>query len=318
MVKRLSFVVLFFPVLLFGQKKLTYEEYRLPVTVDTSEREPLRAMCEFVGQRDSSIYKKRQSWRQRNYNDDWSLDTYNKKLKTIGFSITISELTCRRQYPFDLWKGDSLYVSGLSRFSFFFNDTTHQFIILTSVENQNKPPNFNDIIITNNVVKTNPYSYYHSYFYKNGILLLSDEYRKQSVLFWDIHNDKDTVLCEYEIKFEHPEFIQKNLILKNTDWIFECEEKVFINGKDIGKEKGYSKIFDYSYIDDNPFYFYEKNSLIYISYNNKSLPHKYKKVLHYLCCGPSMLNPASYNKMVCFYAQKEDGNWYYVEIGLYK
>ena len=32
----------------------------------------------------------------------------------------------------------------------------------------------------------------------------------------------------------------------------------------------------------------------------------------------SAVNSASYNKMVCFYAQKEDNNWYYVEIGLYE
>jgi hypothetical protein len=305
----------------FAQEELIYEEYLLPVMVDGNEREPLKAMCEFIRHYDNPIYAKRKSWRQYDNSDSWGVNTANKKLKTIGFSIIPSKKKYRYSPSFDLMKGDSIYIAGLSTFSFFFNDTTNQFIIITSIENLCGTPYMRDTIITNNLMKECPYSYGLGLFcfYKNGILLMHDEYREQSVLFWDIHNEKEAILLlKYKIKFEHPEFIHKNLIVKNTDWIFECEENVFVNGINIGKEKGYSKVFDYSYIDDKPFYFYEKDSLIYISYDDKSLPYEYKKVLHYLCCEPALLNPRSYNNMVWFYAQKEDENWYYVEMGRYK
>jgi hypothetical protein len=243
----------------------------------------------------------------------------NEKLKIINFSIVPSKKKYRHSPSFDLMKGDSIYVAGLSTFSFFFNDTTHQFIIITNIDTPNRPNE--DIIITNNFVKSSPCSYILGgfCFYKNGILLLHDEYRKQSVLFWDIHNEKEAfLLFKYEIKYEHPEFIHKNLIVKNTDWILECEGNVFVNGVNIGKEKGYSKVFNYSYIDDKPFYFYEKDSLIYFSYDDKLLPYQYKNVLHYQCCGPWILNPASYNNIIGFYAQKEDDNWYYIELTIQK
>ena len=303
----------------FAQEVLTYEEYLLPVTVDENEREPLRAMCEFIRQVDNPIYAKRKAWRQYDNSDSWGVNTANEKLRSIGFSIILSKKKYRYSPSFDLMKGDSIYVAGLSTFSFFFNDTTNQFIIITSIENPDGPPYMRDTIITNNFVKGCPYSYNGLFrFYKNGILLLPNEYREQSVLFWDIHNEKEAILLlKYEIQSEHPWFIHKNLIVKDTDWVFECEENVFVNGINIGKEKGYSKVFNYFDVDDKPFYFYEKDSLIYISYNDKSLSYKYKKVLHYLCCEPASLNPESYHNMVWFYAQKEDENWYYVEMGQY-
>jgi len=316
----LSILITSFTRHAFAQEELTYEEYLLPVTVNWDEREPLSAMCEFTRQHDHAIYAKRKSWRQYKDNNR-RVDLANEKLKAIDFSIISSKGKYRYSPSFDLMKGDTIYVAGLSTFSFFFNDTTNQFIILTSIENRPGPPYMKDAIITNNFVKENPYSYGLGRFcsYKNGILLSHDAYREQRVLFMDIHNEKEAILLlKYEIKYEHPEFIHKNLTVKNTDWIFECEENVFVNGVNIGQEKGYSKVFNYSYIDDKPFYFYEKDSLIYISYDDKSLSYKYKKVLHYLCCGFSVLNPGFYNDMVWFYVQKEDENWYYVEMGRYK
>ena len=304
----------------FAQEELTYEEYLLPVTVDGDEREPLKAMCEFIRHYDNPIYAKRKSWRQYKNEDKWGVEKYNEKLKIVDFSI-VPNTECWHSPSYDLMKGNSIFARKieLPPFPFFiFNDSTNQFILLAGIKNPNGPVYREDIVITNNFVSVWRFHTWHYHSYKNGILLLHDEYKEQSVLFWDIHNEKDTILCKYEIKMEHPEFTHKNLIIKNTDWVFECEENVFVNGINIGKEKGYSKVFDYSYIDDKPFYFYEKDNLIYISYDDKSLPYKYKKVLHYLCCEPASLNPRSYNNMIYFYAQKEDENWYYVEIGVYE
>ena len=302
-----------------AQEELTYEEYLLPVTVDRNAREPLRAMCEFVRESDDPIYAKRKLWRQYDYSDSWGMDRANEKLRNIDFSIIPSKLKYDYSPSFDLMKGDSVYVAGLSTFYFFFNDTTNQFIIITSIATPCGFPRMKDVVITNNFVKDCPSRFNQFCFYKNGILCLHDEYREQSVLFWDIHNEKEAILLfKYEIKSEHPDFIHKNLTVKHTDWVLECEENVFVNGIIMGKEKGYSKVFNYSYLDEKPFYFYEKDNLIYFSYDDKPLSYKYKVVLHYGCCEPSMLNPVSYNNMVWFYAQKEDENWYYVEIGRYK
>jgi hypothetical protein len=303
----------------FAQDKLTCEEYLLPITIDWNEREPLGKMCQFTRYKDNAIYEKRKSWRQ--WHNERGLNICNQKLKVINFSILPSKMKYRYSPSFDLMKGDSIYVAGLSTFSFFFNDTTKQFIIITSIENPAGPPYMRDTIITNNFLKSCPYHYGSDIFrsYKNGILVLYDEYREQSVLFVDIHNEKEAILLfRYEIKYEYPEFIHKNLMVNNKDWILECEENLFVNGINIGEEKGYSKIFNYFNIDDKPFYFYEKDNLVFISYNDKTLSHKYKNVLHYGCCEPAILNPVAYSNMVCFYAQKEDENWYYVEMGVYE
>jgi hypothetical protein len=278
----------------FAQESLTCEEHLLPITVDWSERDPLKAICEFARDYEHPIYAKRKLWQQYRNDNNKGLDTYNEKLTSIGFKIVPSASACWHSSTFDLIKGDSIYVAGIELDNpFFFNDSSNQFILLANIIHPNGPCYREGIIITNNFVKPNPYHYHYLYFYKNGILLLYDEYDKQSVLFADIHNEKDTILFKYEIKAEHPDFVHKHLTVKNTDWILECEENVFVNGINIGEEKGYVKIFDYSYMNDKPFYFYEKDSLISISYNDKTLPYKYKNVLHYECCEPGMLNPSS-------------------------
>jgi len=66
-----------------------------------------------------------------------------------------------------------------------------------------------------------------------------------------------------------------------------------------------------------PFYFFEKDGQVGISYNDEVFMLGYEKIPHYGCCSAGMLNPSRAQNLVSFFAQK-DGAWYYVEIGVYE
>ncbi len=314
-------IILFFPVLLLGQEKssqeFAYEEYIVPVSIDWTEREPVRMMTDHCYSNDP-IYKKRNFFWGYSDTRNWELDAYNEKLKLSGFSVVPSNMKYRPSSFFDLMKGDSVYVAGIGgNFPLSFNDTTYQFIILAGIHNPDGPPNSKDIVITNHFVRE--WSFWPlqwCYFYKNGILLYP---QADSIFFVDVHNGEELepiLIYKNEIKPQNPHFAYEEFTVKDTNWVLEYDENVIVNGINIGKEKGYSKVFNYSYINGKPFYFYEKDSVVYCSYNDKTLPFCYKNVLHYWCCEPFRLNPTSYKNMLWFYAQKEDDNWYFVEASL--
>jgi len=65
-----------------------------------------------------------------------------------------------------------------------------------------------------------------------------------------------------------------------------------------------------------PFYFYQENGQIHISYNDQDLPLIYDEVPHFGCCSSAVLNPVSAPNWVGFFG-KRGKIWFYTEIGIY-
>ncbi len=108
----------------------------------------------------------------------------------------------------------------------------------------------------------------------------------------------------------------KSFYQNNNDWILEYEDNAIVNGFRICEKYDLDKIFSFVYLGSKPFFFFDDNNHISISYNEENYNTKYDEVIHYKCCEPSLFNVWNNNVMVSFFALR-DGYWYYVEAGVY-
>ncbi len=97
----------------------------------------------------------------------------------------------------------------------------------------------------------------------------------------------------------------------------EPNGEIFIDGKSLNETYGYDQSFGFQLIHGIPFYFFQQNGNIGISYNGEQIQLEYDQIPHYQCCSASALNPKSAPNMVSFFAQRQ-GTWYYVEIGVFE
>jgi hypothetical protein len=99
-------------------------------------------------------------------------------------------------------------------------------------------------------------------------------------------------------------------------WALELEDQVIVDGEDMGPKLGHDKVFGFQLLGGKPFYFYEADGVIRLSYDGETLPQTYDEVPHNQCCEPAMFNPQSNEDMVAFHGLRA-GTWYYVEAGAY-
>jgi hypothetical protein len=92
--------------------------------------------------------------------------------------------------------------------------------------------------------------------------------------------------------------------------------QISVDGQLLNKQSGYQEAFGFQTLHGRPFYFFEKQGAIGISYDGVEIPLDYSEVPHYGCCSAATLNPRVYQNMVAFFARKGD-TWYYVEIGVF-
>ncbi len=100
-------------------------------------------------------------------------------------------------------------------------------------------------------------------------------------------------------------------------WVLEVDGQVLVDGKSLNEELGYDEIFRWQLLGGRPFYFFEKDNHVGVSYGGQVLPYQYDEVVHYRCCEPAAFNVAGNETMVWFHALR-DGMWYYVEMGVYR
>ncbi len=92
--------------------------------------------------------------------------------------------------------------------------------------------------------------------------------------------------------------------------------RIFIDGKSIDALYGYDQSFGFQTIQGRPFYFYERNEKVGISYDGHQIPLGYDGVSHYGCCSGAELNPRIAQNMIAFFAWR-GAQWYYVEVGVF-
>jgi hypothetical protein len=93
---------------------------------------------------------------------------------------------------------------------------------------------------------------------------------------------------------------------------WQPKERVILDGQDMNEQKGYEQSFQFSLVDGRPFYFYQRNGKIGISFDGVEIPKEYDEIPHYKCCSSALLNPGASMRMVWFFAHR-GGEWFYVE-----
>ncbi len=93
---------------------------------------------------------------------------------------------------------------------------------------------------------------------------------------------------------------------------WEPWDRLILDGQDINKAKGYENSFQFNLLDGRPFFFYQRDGKIGISFGGQEIATSYDEIPHYQCCTGGLLNPGASLNMVWFFARRGN-DWYYVE-----
>jgi hypothetical protein len=108
----------------------------------------------------------------------------------------------------------------------------------------------------------------------------------------------------------------RSLTTWDGHWVLEVDDRLIMDGQDIGQGPGYDAAFGFSLIHGRPFYFFEREGQVRISYGGRALPHVYDQVFHNRCCEAAIHNVEVLGDVILFHALS-NGTWYFVEAGLY-
>jgi hypothetical protein len=98
-------------------------------------------------------------------------------------------------------------------------------------------------------------------------------------------------------------------------WVLGVDDCLIMDGQDMGQALGYDAAFGFARIGERPFYFFEKDGQVQISYGGQVLPNVYGQVFHNHCCEAAIHNVEFGPDAVWFHALRE-GIWYWVEASL--
>jgi hypothetical protein len=96
-------------------------------------------------------------------------------------------------------------------------------------------------------------------------------------------------------------------------WVLEVDDHLIVDGEDLGERRGWDAAFGYHPIGGQPFYFFEQEGKVGISYAGQTLPYVYDEVFHNMCCEAAIHNVEVHEDALWFHALRE-GTWYLIEI----
>lgn len=108
----------------------------------------------------------------------------------------------------------------------------------------------------------------------------------------------------------------QNLTTWDGHWALELDDRLILDGQDLGQAMGYDAVFGFTLIRGHPFYFFEQGGRVRLSYAGRTLPNVYNRIFHNQCCEAAMHNVEFLEDMVLFHALW-NGTWYWVEAGVY-
>jgi hypothetical protein len=96
-------------------------------------------------------------------------------------------------------------------------------------------------------------------------------------------------------------------------WALEIDEQLIIDGQDVGQAQAYGAVFGFALIQGRPFYFFEQDGSVHISYDGQTMPNVYDEIFHGQCCEAAVHNVEAREDVVWFHALR-NGTWYFVVI----
>jgi hypothetical protein len=97
-------------------------------------------------------------------------------------------------------------------------------------------------------------------------------------------------------------------------WLLELPGLLIEDGQILNDRLGYTEMFTWRLIDDQPFYFYRQDGQVHVSYAGQTLDLRYDEVIHQPLGGSAiLLRLKAYENGLFFYARR-GAVWYYVTI----
>lgn len=298
------------------------EEYRI-----TSQEVDTPGSDTFYKRIDPKILEKRKRWREKSVHKD-KISNMNEELETFNYKLVKNEEPARFQPSYNLYYKDNLVLKALSIFQCFkLNKKRDKFLFIATQELkiESGPPYARQLLIYDGDIKEwkpGKHSFQCPIFLNDTLVtvdLLTEQERKTILPDTATFAVKKGNQIVYTFSPEISPVANpiKSFFAYNNNWSLEYTNNIIINGVNIIEENNYSKLFFYHILHGKPFYFFQQNNKIYISFNDRVLTNEYDEVIHYKCCAASSFNPHGNENIVRFYAL-QDGFWYYVEAGVYK
>ncbi len=102
----------------------------------------------------------------------------------------------------------------------------------------------------------------------------------------------DELIFEYSVMPSTPASVPPNgLYTWNGHWYLEVNDILIRDGKVLNQELGFSEMFTFQVINEQPFYFFRQGEQIHVSYAGKTLPQTFQSVIHEpSCCSGGQVN----------------------------
>jgi hypothetical protein len=304
--------------------KLIIEEYKI-VSADISTPDRM----EFKKYIDKSIYENRRKWGEFTYVSIWENETekMNKILNDSGYYFEVINGQKGNQADFSFCYKDSIIQTKIYNIqgfdydkqnkSFLFkiriwdNHKSVQYLLYfdgKSIEmkpyNNPRRLSLSPIIVDTEVI---------------DIVYTGKEYKYFSIgdtLSYAVKEDSN-IVANFTTVQNSVSSPVKSFYQNNNDWILEYNDNALVSSINIRKKYNFEKIFSFIYLLNKPFFFFESDNLISISYNEELYQTDYDEIIYDKCCEASLFNIWNNNVMIGFFALK-DGFWYYVEAGVYE
>ena len=111
--------------------------------------------------------------------------------------------------------------------------------------------------------------------------------------------------------------VSKTYDERHNENVFQSLGLIIKDGEDLNQHFAYHETFGFQLLNGKPFHFFNQDGEVGFLYNAQETHLGYRSVPHYGCCSAAELNPRPAKNMVSFFAQK-NGDWYYVEIGVFE
>ncbi len=108
----------------------------------------------------------------------------------------------------------------------------------------------------------------------------------------------------------------RGLWREGDSWLLDLADVFIKDGEILNEVYHYQAMFTYRQINDKPFYFYQQDGEIFISYDEQILSPIFQEVIHTpSCCSGAMVNMTLGHDGLAFYGS-QDGFWVYTIITL--
>ncbi len=106
-----------------------------------------------------------------------------------------------------------------------------------------------------------------------------------------VRRNEDVVFSFITLPFGPPGGPVRGLWQVGDSWLLELADVFIQDGLILNEVYDYQAMFTYRQINDKPFYFYQQDGEIFISYDDKTLSPIFQEVIHKpSCCSAAMVN----------------------------